>query len=128
MFLKSSKHLSQMVHMISWGQVKNNDVINVAFGKTKTRQHSIHDPLKFFRGIYSSNQMAKISIGTNNPSHGDQFPKMFVLTLSPSPQWQLMVANFKSKVLKTLACPRASKISSSRGMAYLFEQVHLFTK
>jgi hypothetical protein len=36
MFLKSSKHLSQMVHMISWGQVKNNDVINVTFGKTKT--------------------------------------------------------------------------------------------
>ncbi len=37
MFLKSSKHFSQMVHMISWGQAKNNDVINVAFGKSKTR-------------------------------------------------------------------------------------------
>ncbi len=31
-----------MMHMISWGQAKNNDVINVAFGKTKMHQHSIH--------------------------------------------------------------------------------------
>jgi len=52
MFFKSSKHFSQMVHMISWVQVKNNDVINVAFGKTKTRQHSNHDPLKFYKGIF----------------------------------------------------------------------------
>ncbi len=54
MFLMSSKHFSQMVHMISWGQVQNNDVINVAFGKTKTCQHSIHDPLKFYKGIFQT--------------------------------------------------------------------------
>ncbi len=39
MFFKSSKHVLQMVHMISWGQAKNHDVINVTFGKTKTHQH-----------------------------------------------------------------------------------------
>jgi hypothetical protein len=54
MFLKSSKRLLQMVHMISWGQAKNNDVINVAFGKTKTYQHLIHDLLKFYKGIFQT--------------------------------------------------------------------------
>jgi hypothetical protein len=28
-----------------------NDVINVAFGKTKTHQNLIHEPLKFYKGI-----------------------------------------------------------------------------
>jgi len=51
MFFKFSKHLSQMMHMISWGQTKNKDVINVAFNKTKTHQYSIHDLLKFCKGI-----------------------------------------------------------------------------
>ncbi len=54
MFLKFSKHLSQMVHMISWGQAKNNDVINVTFGKIKICQHSIHDLLKFCKGIFQT--------------------------------------------------------------------------
>ncbi len=54
MFLKSSKHLSKMVHMISWGQGKNNDVINVAFGKTKTYQHLIYDHLKLCTDIFQT--------------------------------------------------------------------------
>ncbi len=54
MFLKSFKQLSQMVHMISLGQTKNNDVINIAFGKTKTHQHSIHDPLKLYKDIFQT--------------------------------------------------------------------------
>jgi hypothetical protein len=73
MFLKSSKHILQMVHMISWGQTKNNDVINVAFGKTKTYQHSIHDPLKLCKGI-SQTKWQKLplvqtifSMGVNSP-------------------------------------------------------------
>jgi hypothetical protein len=83
MFLKSSKHFSQMVHMISWGYAKNNDVINVAFSKTKIWQHLIHDLLKFCRGIFL-NQMVKTSIGTNNLPHGRLIPQNVVLTLSPS--------------------------------------------
>jgi hypothetical protein len=47
MFLQSSKHLLQMMHVITWGGAKNNDVINVAFSKTKICQHSIHNSLKF---------------------------------------------------------------------------------
>ncbi len=43
-----------MVHMISWGQAKNNDVINVTFGKIKIYQHSIHDLLKFCKGIFQT--------------------------------------------------------------------------
>jgi hypothetical protein len=37
MFHKFLKHFLQMMHVISWGQTKNNDVIDMAFGKTKTR-------------------------------------------------------------------------------------------
>jgi hypothetical protein len=37
-FFKSSKHLLQMMHEISWGEAKNNNVINVTLGKTKTHQ------------------------------------------------------------------------------------------
>jgi hypothetical protein len=40
-----------MMHVLSLGQAKNNDIINTTFGKTKTRQHSIHDPLKFYEGV-----------------------------------------------------------------------------
>jgi hypothetical protein len=43
MFRKSCKCLLQMMHVITWDGVKNNDVINVAFGKTKTCQHLIHN-------------------------------------------------------------------------------------
>jgi hypothetical protein len=32
MFFKSIKHLLQMLHVFSWGQAKNNDVINITFG------------------------------------------------------------------------------------------------
>jgi len=54
MFFKSFKNLSQMVHMTSWGQAKNKDVINVTFGKIKTYQNSIHDLLKFYEGIFQT--------------------------------------------------------------------------
>jgi len=36
MFDKSSKHFLQMMHVISWCQTKNNDVIDMTFGKTNT--------------------------------------------------------------------------------------------
>jgi len=39
------------MHVISLGQAKNNDIINTTFDKTKTRQHSIHDSLKFYKGV-----------------------------------------------------------------------------
>jgi hypothetical protein len=48
-----------MVHMISWGQAKNNDVINVTFGKTIDPW-----PFEILQGHFS-NEMAKTSIGTN---------------------------------------------------------------
>jgi hypothetical protein len=73
MFLKSSKHLLQMVHMISWGQAKNNDAINVAFGKTKTCQYSIHDTLKFCKGIFQTKWQKLpfvqtiLPVGVNSP-------------------------------------------------------------
>jgi len=54
MFLKSSKHLLQMMHVISWNWVKNKDVINVTLGKTKTYQHLIHDSMKFYRCIFQT--------------------------------------------------------------------------
>jgi hypothetical protein len=54
-FLKSSKHLLQMMHEISWGEAKNNNVINVALGETKTHQYSIHDSLKLCRAFFKPN-------------------------------------------------------------------------
>jgi hypothetical protein len=90
MFLKSSKHILQMVHMISWGYAKTNDVINVAFGKTKTRQHSIHDPLKFCKGIFQT-KWQKVSLVQTILCMGVNFPKC-CLDLITLPQWQLMVA------------------------------------
>jgi len=36
MFHKSSKHFLQMMHVISWGKTKNNDVIDMALSKTNT--------------------------------------------------------------------------------------------
>jgi hypothetical protein len=48
---KLSKHLLQM---ISWGHANNNDVINVTIGKIKTCQHLIHDPLKFWKGVFQT--------------------------------------------------------------------------
>jgi hypothetical protein len=82
MFLKSSKHLSQMVHMISWGQAKNNDVINVAFGKTKTHKHSIHDLFKFCRGIFQTKWQKFPLVQTILP--WGLIPQNVILALSPS--------------------------------------------
>jgi hypothetical protein len=39
------------MHVISLGQAKNNDIVDITFGKTKTQQHSIHDSLKFYKGV-----------------------------------------------------------------------------
>jgi len=69
--------------------------------------------------------MAKTSIGTNNLSHENQFPKS-CLDLVTLLQLQLKVANPQVQGTKNLAYPRASNISFDRGMAYLFEHVHLF--
>jgi hypothetical protein len=82
MFLKSSKHLLQMVHMISSGQTKINDVINVAFAKTNTCQDSIHDPLKFCKGIPQT-KWHKILLVQIILHTKVNFPNV-VLTLSPS--------------------------------------------
>jgi hypothetical protein len=46
-FSKSIKHFLQMLHVISWGQAKNNDVIDITFGKINTLYHWIHDPLGY---------------------------------------------------------------------------------
>jgi hypothetical protein len=54
MFFKSSKHLFRRMYVISLGQTKNNNVINVIFDKTKTYQLSIHDLLKFYMGIFQT--------------------------------------------------------------------------
>jgi hypothetical protein len=79
MFFKSFNHLLQMVHMISWVLVKNNDVINVAFAMRRM-------PLQSFKGSWIEfwKVLAKNSISTNNPSHGGSFSKNVILTLSPS--------------------------------------------
>jgi hypothetical protein len=90
MFLKSFKYLLQMVHMISWGQIKNNDVINVAFGKTKTCQHSIHDLLKFCKGIFQTKWQKLPLVQTILPMGVNSLE--FCLGLITFPQWQLMVA------------------------------------
>jgi hypothetical protein len=54
LFFKFSKQLSQMMHMISWGQAKNNDVINVTFGKTKTPNIWSMTLWNFSKGIFQS--------------------------------------------------------------------------
>ncbi len=82
MFLKSYKHLLQMVHMISWGQAKKHVVINVTFGKTKTHQHSIHDLLNSTWAFFKPN-------GKNLHEYEQSFPwgsipQKVILTLSPS--------------------------------------------
>ncbi len=71
-----------MVHMISWGQAKNNDVINVAFGKTNTRQHLIHDPFELCRGIFQT-KWQKFPLVQTILLMGS-IPQKIVLTLSPS--------------------------------------------
>jgi hypothetical protein len=52
MNLKSSKYLSQMMHVILLCRTKNYNVIDVTFGKTKSCQHPIHHPLKFCNNIF----------------------------------------------------------------------------
>jgi hypothetical protein len=89
MFLESSKHLLQMMHMISWGKLKN-DVINVAFGKTKTYQHLIHDLLKLCKGIFQTKWQKLPLVQTILPM-GVNCPKC-CLDLIALLQWQLMVA------------------------------------
>jgi hypothetical protein len=61
--------------MIFWNQAKDDGLIYVAFYKTKLYQHLIHKPFKTLQRCFS-NQMAKIAIDTNNPSHEDLSPKM----------------------------------------------------
>jgi hypothetical protein len=90
MFFKFSEHPSQIIHMISSGQAKKYDVINVAFGKTKSCQHLIHDPLKFYKGIFQTKwqnfplvQMM-LPMGVNSLK--------CCLDLITFLQWQMMVA------------------------------------
>ncbi len=73
MIFKFFEYFLYMMLMIFWCHVEDNNVIDVALCKTKSYQHSIHHPLKILDGHFS-NQMEKIAIGTNNPSHDDQFP------------------------------------------------------
>jgi len=40
-----------MTYVIFEGHVKNSDIIDLTFGKTKTPQHSIHDLLKLYKGV-----------------------------------------------------------------------------
>jgi hypothetical protein len=62
------------MYVTSWGQTKNNDVINVTFGKPKiVNTQSI---ILCNGGGFFSNQIKKTSIGTNNISNEDQSPKM----------------------------------------------------
>jgi hypothetical protein len=63
-----------MIYVTSWGQTKNNDIINVTFGKTKTiNNQSI---ILCNGGGFSSNQIKKTFVGTKNISNEDQSPKM----------------------------------------------------
>ncbi len=98
MFLKSSKHLLQMVHMISCSQAKNNDVITIAFGKTKTCQNSIHDPLKFYKGIFQT-KWQKLPLVQIVLPMGVNSPKCFFDFIT-FPQWQLMVARSQVQGIK----------------------------
>jgi hypothetical protein len=43
-----------MLHVMSWNQAKNNDVMNVTFGKTKAYQNPIHNFLGFYKGVFQT--------------------------------------------------------------------------
>jgi hypothetical protein len=62
------------MYVASWGQTKNNDVINVTFGKTKTINNQSSVLCNW--GGFFSNQIKRISIGTTNISNENQSPKM----------------------------------------------------
>jgi len=96
-----------MVHMISWGQAKNNDIINVAFGKTKTHQHLIHDPLKFCRGIFQTKQK-KLPLAQTILPMGVNSPKN-CFDLITFPQWQFMVGRHQIQGTENLGLSKGIK-------------------
>ncbi len=79
MFFKLIKHILQMLHVISWNQTKNNDVINVAFDKTKACQHLVHDYLEFHKGVFQTKWLEPPKSFPQGP-----IPQNAILTLSPS--------------------------------------------
>jgi hypothetical protein len=42
---KKVKHILQLMIMLFHGGNKDNDVINISFGKSQTYKHAIHHPL-----------------------------------------------------------------------------------
>ncbi len=66
MFIKSVKHLSQMLHVIFWNQIKCDNIVDLTFGKGKNDQIKLNPYL----GWYSSHmqhlvQLPKISLSIN---------------------------------------------------------------
>ncbi len=68
------------MHVISLGQAKNNDIINTTFDKTKTRQHSIHDPFEILQRC-SSTQMAKTLINIKIFFMKINFSKCYIIVI-----------------------------------------------
>jgi hypothetical protein len=62
------------MYVTSWGQIKNNNVINVTFGKTKI----VNNQSIIFcngGGLFSNQKKKKTFIGTNNISTENQSQK-----------------------------------------------------
>jgi len=118
MLLKSSKHLLQMVHMIFWGQVKINDVINQTFAKTKTYQNSDHDPLKLCKAILKT-KWQKIPLVQIILHMRVNFPKC-CLDLITFLQWQLMEARLQVQGTKNLWLNQGHQRSPLVGAWHIF--------
>ncbi len=86
--------------MISWGQAKNNDIINVTIGKIKTHQHFIHDPLKFCKGVFQTKWKTPSLVQTTLPMKTNSLKCCFNLVTFL--QCQLMITKSQVQDIENL--------------------------
>ncbi len=107
MFCKFSKLLLQMMHVISWNWAKNNDVINVTLGKTKTYKHLINDSMKFYMRIFQTKWQKPPLVQIIFPTKINSLKSC--LDLVTLPQWQLKVANPQAQGIENLHLSKGIK-------------------
>lgn len=66
MFLKLIKHLSQMLHVILWNQIKCDNIVDITFGKSKNNHIKLNPHLGWYSPyMWHLVQLQKISLLVN---------------------------------------------------------------
>jgi hypothetical protein len=92
-----------MMHVIPWSKVKDNDIIDVAIGKTKVRQSPIYNFLKLYKVFLKPNVKNNHWCKQSFPLKS--IPPNVVLALPPSS----MIINGSQKVDESLGLPNCVK-------------------